>query len=176
MIEEWKIIDGFPNYKINTSGLIVNIKRNHPLTLRKHMGYWKCALRAKGKQKSIFVHRLLAGAFIPNPNNYPFINHKDGIKGNNTLSNLEWCTRKQNAEHAGRMGLTRYLYGEDHPKAKLTGNDVDSIRKNYVRYGKTNTHTLAKVYGVSPRLISKIILGQIWKDQVHDIIKQAKGK
>lgn len=66
-------------------------------------GYIKVSLNKNAKSKAYAVHRLIAGAFIPNPNNYPCINHKDENKQNNKLENLEWCTVKYNNSYGTRL-------------------------------------------------------------------------
>lgn len=68
-------------------------------TYIKESGYIEVNLSSQGKAKSYRVHRLVATAFLPNPNNYPVINHKDEIKSNNNLSNLEWCTDRYNLNY-----------------------------------------------------------------------------
>ena len=76
--------------------IIINKYRN---------GYCELSLIKNGKEKKCKVHRLVAEAFLPNPNNYPQVNHRDGNKQNNNVENLEWCTDKYNKEHAWRTGL-----------------------------------------------------------------------
>lgn len=71
--------------------------------IAKQDGYVVCNLKREGKSKSFLVHRVIALAFIPNPNNYPQINHKNGIRHDNRLDNLEWCTGKQNSIHAYKV-------------------------------------------------------------------------
>lgn len=68
-------------------------------------GYSRCSLWLNGSCKEFLVHRLIAKTFIPNPENLPFVNHKDGNKLNNSVSNLEWCSAKGNVNHAFDTGL-----------------------------------------------------------------------
>lgn len=69
-------------------------------------GYYVVNLVKNGKSKFFLCHRIIAEAFIPNPNNYPYINHIDGNKQNNNISNLEWCTCQHNVREAYRIGLS----------------------------------------------------------------------
>ena len=71
------------------------------------VGYFRVELWRDGVGKKYLVHRLLAAAFIPNPENKPQVNHIDGVKANNALSNLEWVTQSENQLHAYRAGLQR---------------------------------------------------------------------
>lgn len=71
-------------------------------------GYKEVALTKDGKTKTVLLHRLIAKHFIDNPNNYPCVNHKNGIKVDNRLENLEWCTRAQNTKHAYENNLGNF--------------------------------------------------------------------
>ena len=91
----------------------------------KKQGYCVVTLRHKNKIKYKTVHRLVAETFIPNPNNYPVVNHKDGNKSNNKLENLEWCTYSYNSKHAIKNGLNKLppntrkgKFGKEHNKSK----------------------------------------------------------
>lgn len=97
-----KDIKGFENrYAITDEGKVWSYLRNKFLSLAKHRdGYLKVGLYDKnGKYFTKFVHRLVAEAFIPNPNNLPQINHKDETRTNNCVENLEWCDSKYNANY-----------------------------------------------------------------------------
>lgn len=122
--EIWKPLSGFEGrYEISNFGNIKNVKRNS--IVKTHIdahGYQSCTLRYVGDKKShtVKVHRAIALAFIPNPNDYPIINHKDGNKLNNSIENLEWCTYQHNIQHSFDNGLQtpsgQILEGNDYVK------------------------------------------------------------
>ena len=109
MIEVWKDISGFEGlYKISSFGRIMSFKKDKNGVILKNTNrkgdYFSFVLQGKGKKtKSTRIHRLVAEAFIPNPNNLPEVNHKDGNKQNNRVENLEWCSRSYNAKHSLNM-------------------------------------------------------------------------
>ena len=101
-------IDRITEYKTGakrlTKGVVLSIGKNK-------LGYSQVGLSKNDKCYSRRVHRLVAQAFIPNPNRYKEINHIDGNKQNNNVDNLEWCNRKQNIRHAINNGLRKKYYG-----------------------------------------------------------------
>lgn len=98
--EYWKTIPGYPNYKVSNIGRVMKIYKHHPNLIKRSRntktGYQVIMLSKGGVQTLFKVHRLVALAFIPNPNNYSEINHKNEDKTDNRVENLEWCTRKYN--------------------------------------------------------------------------------
>lgn len=118
MIEEWKSIPGYEGlYEISSYGRVRSLERfyirQNVIMVHKPeiilspvkdgFGYLQVGLHCNGKQKIIKVHRLVAQAFIPNPDNFPQINHKDEDKTNNNVDNLEWCTAKYNINYGTRQ-------------------------------------------------------------------------
>lgn len=106
----YKVLDAYPEYQIYDNGQIYSLITNKFLKPGLNgAGYLFVNLRVctkpYPKYKMERVHRLIAKAFIPNPNNYPCINHIDGNKLNNNVSNLEWCTYSYNNIHALKIGL-----------------------------------------------------------------------
>ena len=123
-------------------------------------GYCRVHISHKGVQYKFLVHRLVAEAFILNPKRLPEVNHIDGNKQNNSVDNLEWCTRSQNTSHAFKTGLRNYN-GCKNPNSKLTQSDVETIRRIYVRgkHCENNSYGLAKRYNVSPKTIQNVVNG-----------------
>ena len=98
--EIWKPIEGYEFYQISNHGRVKNAKGHFLKFTHNHRGYVVVYLNENGKTKTMFLHRLIAKAFIPNPNNYPEVNHIDENKDNNIIENLEWCTDKYNNRHS----------------------------------------------------------------------------
>ncbi len=103
-----KKIPGFEHYTIDELGVVINTEtgKTKKNTLGK-VGYFYVDLYKNKKNKKMYIHRLLAQLFIPNPENKPEVNHKDGVKTNNSLDNLEWVTRSENTSHAYKIGLNQ---------------------------------------------------------------------
>jgi len=100
-----KPIEGYESYLVSENGDVWSTKRGRFLTKSYNKGYEKIIIKVDGVYHNKLVHRLVGLAFIPNPENKPQINHKDGNKSNNHVSNLEWCTQSENNKHAFENGL-----------------------------------------------------------------------
>jgi hypothetical protein len=110
---------------------------------RKHRdGYNRCNIKVNGKSYDVMQHRLVADAFIPNPNNYKQVNHKNGIKDDNRVENLEWCDQSQNIQHAVKNRLI---------KTKLTDKQAIEIYNSELSQRK-----LAKIYEVNHSIVWRI--------------------
>ena len=117
MQEKWNTIKDFPKYEVSNTGKIRNKKTQRNLRIRVLRDYKVVGLvdGKTGTQKTVFVHRCVASAFVDNPLGLPIINHKDGNKLNNCADNLEWCTYSQNTLHAYKIGLIKPI---NHPNKK----------------------------------------------------------
>lgn len=178
-VEKWFDIIGFEDiYQVSDLCRIksldrkcISVKKNGDTFYRflkgKVMGqtleqdsYLRLNLTDINKKRDRFtVHRLLAIAVIPNPDNKPEVNHKDGVKWNNVVWNLEWATESENMIHAVTTGLFPPQKGEKHGGSKLTEKDVLEIRA----IGKTMfQREIGKIYNVNHNTIGNIINRKSW--------------
>ena len=122
-MEEWRDIEGFEvHYQVSNLGNVRNIKQRHRKSTKVYKqqmlktGYMVVNLWQDGAYNFRRVHRLVAQAFIPNPEGKPFINHIDGNKTNNRVENLEWVIKEENERHARKTGL----HDEDMKKRRIS--------------------------------------------------------
>lgn len=142
------------DYIITKEGQIINKHNNKIIKPQKNgKGY----LRVSIGKKLMFVHRLVAQKYIPNPENKLQVNHKDGNKLNNCVDNLEWVTNNENRNHAIKNGL--HFCGEKCTCAKLTNEDVMFIRNN----NSYNITQLSKMFNVARSTIRNVKTGKSWK-------------
>ena len=145
---------GLSDYTITEQGDVINKHTGRKL---KPQPNGKGYLRVGIGKRLMFVHRLVAELYVPNPDNKPQVNHIDGDKTNNAASNLEWVNNTENRLHA--VSAMLHVHGESCSWAKLTNEDVLAIRANDV---DTNSE-LARRYGVSRTTIRDVRQFKTWK-------------
>ena len=108
-MEQWRPIAGTKGFiEVSDLGNVRSLLRGQPYLLKTQAddgGYRRVRVTIEGEKRTYKLHREVAKAFIPNPDNLPQVNHKDGNKNNNSVANLEWCTNRDNAHHAIKSGL-----------------------------------------------------------------------
>ena len=164
-MEQWKWVKGWENvYEVSDLGRVRSYQGRQPRFLKPSTagkGYLSFIWRKNGKITGNYVHRLVAEAFVPNPESMPQVNHIDGIKINNRATNLEWDDQKHNLAHAVHLGLMPVQHGAGNFFSKLTEEQVSQIRARYIPY-KVTTYALAREFGVSQSHVSDIIRGKYW--------------
>lgn len=165
---EWRDVVGFEGlYRVSNNGEVVSLpKRGYKKGTMKlsvsHYGYHVLNLRKDGKSFCKKVHRLVAEAFIPNPNGYEVVNHIDGDKTNNNVSNLEWCTQGHNARHAIEIGLFDY---RPMLEASHKSHRKKVIRDDGAVFDSIND--AARSIGVNPHRVTDCIHGRCKKAGGH---------
>ena len=161
--EEWRDILDFEGiYLVSNKERVKRIMHRKNTTQRimklsKNEGnYWRVCLTKDGKGHEKLLNRLVAMAFIPNPENKPEVNHLNG-KDDNTPESLEWNTTLENIQHAWRVGLSTARKGEACTHSKLTEKEVLEIRAS-----KYPSHRLSTIYKVSASQIVKILKRERW--------------
>ena len=152
-------IEGYQNYEVTTTGDIINIKTGRVLKPAKDGGgYLFVNLCKDGKPKMFLIHRLVAQAFIPNPQNLPQVNHKDENKTNNTVENLEWCTHEYNINYGthnervsktktnGKTSKTVFQYTLDGSLIRIWPSTMEIQRKNKFNNRHISACCLGKIH------------------------------
>lgn len=172
-MEKWKKL-GSSNYLISSIGNVKSLDcilpqnrqgkqvnrafKGQNIKLQIHTSGYKM-VNIKGYTK--FVHRLVALCFLENKEQKEFVNHINGIKDDNRVENLEWCTRKENEKHAFSTGLKNST-GDKNPMSKLKHEDVVKIKSQKER-SVSNKKELCIKYGVTRQTIERIWGNKIWR-------------
>ncbi len=134
--EEWKDVVGYEGlYMVSNKGRIKSLRNKNGVEImrqRTDRAYCSVSLKVNQKSKIFFVHRLVAMAFVPNPFNYPEVNHKDEDKKNNNADNLEWCTRSYNINYGTRPAR----YSQKMKGRKLTEEQIEQMRQRTTAFFK----------------------------------------
>lgn len=142
-------------------GLETYVKKGRVLSPRlQRQGYQLVALFKKGEREDKLIHRIVAESFIPNPLKKETVNHKDNVKGNNVVNNLEWATQSENSKHAFENGFNSNK-GEKNPSRKLNSKEVRRI-KMALGCGMS-ARELGNIYNVHKSTIKSIRTGRNWK-------------
>lgn len=142
------------DYEITREGVVINKHTGRIVKPQLNgTGYYRVSIGGKLR----FVHRLVAQLYVPNPDNKPQVNHKDGNKLNNCADNLEWVSNKENSLHALDNGWMRIE--ERHQFAKLNRKQVSFIK----HHPDMSRNELAELFNISPRTITDIRSGKTWK-------------
>jgi hypothetical protein len=185
--EIWKPVKGYEGlYEVSNFGRVKSLERvvnSHPANCKrtlpekirtghvsKKLGYAMITLSANNVNKSVYIHRLVAEAFIPNPNNLPMINHKDEDKTNNSIDNLEWCTAKYNMAYSNVFACAKTRNSKPVRQYDYDGNLI----KEYA-----SSNEAGRAMGVRPYCISFCCRGKIgsvkgflWKYADENYVKK----
>lgn len=161
----WKTLiyqgNKYPRFEVSNCGELRNVNTGtiYKQTITPTGYYGVCVSLGSRNDKKLFkIHRAVAETFIPNPENKPTVNHKDGNKLNNNVNNLEWATYSENTQHAFDTGLAKAVSGENVYCSKLTQEQAEWIRANYIPYSKEfGSRALGRKFDIDHTKILDII-------------------
>lgn len=165
--EEWRIVKNYPNYAVSDFGrvkrltTITNGKAGRILKTTLQIGYPRLVLCNENGNKSIFVHRLVADAFIVVVDGKPEVNHIDGDRSNPKLENLEWCSRQENTRHSYKSGFQNAA-GENNGQSVLTWDKVAEIREICSDPNRPSFPKIGKLFGVTESAIRSVFYMKTW--------------
>lgn len=159
---EFVYLDGNKSkYRISEHGILWSDYIGRPMKPSPNSdGYMTTILTMNGKNYTIAIHRLVAITFIPNPLNLPEVNHKDGDKSNNDVSNLEWVSHKENMIHANDNGLRSKIHGNDNPNNKYSSeliHEACRLLENWM-----SPIEVSRKLGISHTVVKSIAMQRIW--------------
>ena len=175
MAEEWKDIQGYEGkYQVSTLGRVKSLARiiykGHyqafysekiMIAYLEKNGYLSTRLYdGNNKNKKILIHRIVAQAFLSNPEKKAQVNHKNGDKTNNRIENLEWATCKENINHAIQIGIINNK-GENNAKAKLTDKDASEVKRLYLKENMKQ-RDIAKIFNISQTTVWSVVHGRVY--------------
>ena len=158
-------IEGWDKYMISSHGRVFAKKTQKFVKGKNTNGYMMMTFTRDGKRHYEYIHRIVGKTFIPNPENLPEINHKNGIKNDNRVENLEWATKSYNIQHAYDTKLHSNPCGEQRANAKLTELEVRCI-KRLLASGKASLGQCAIMFDTDKSQIAGIKMGRTWKHVV----------
>lgn len=156
-------VEGHPNYLVRDDGLVWSTNVNR--FLKPELGT-RGYRRVNLNGKRYLVHRLVAMAFLPNVNSKPQVNHIDGNKSNNALTNLEWATASENGRHASETGLYKAAKGIACGRSKLSERQVIEIL-DLLQSGNTALDIASQLEGVTRQTVRDIRVNRTWKHINH---------
>lgn len=180
--EEWRAIPDFEGYQVSSFGKVKGIDRLRKgkvglrLTRGQELkqvlnkkGYPEVRLRKNGCHTRL-VHKLVASAFMIKPEGCTQINHLNGIKTDNRLTNLKWVSQSENQLHAYKLGLQPSRAGEGNGRAILTDEKVTAIKELY--NSGESAREVSEIMNISIHTVRQIISGRTWKFNLTDVLKR----
>ena len=163
-IEQWKDVVGYEGlYRVSDLGRVLSLNYNRSdnvkILKKEHTkkGYLRVCFYKNKIRSKILVHRIIANNFIENNKIKKEVNHINGVKFDNRVENLEWCTSSENVKHSWNNNLTYALKGEIHGMSKLKTNQVLEIRKSELPISK-----LSEIYKISKTHVHRVITKKTW--------------
>lgn len=152
-------------YYVTPNGNVENSQHHRMRQTDNGCGYKIVGFSSGGKRKNFYVHRLVAWAFLPNQDKLPEVNHKDGNKSNNNVSNLEWVTGKENIQHALRNGLKPS--GSQNWNHNLTGSQAKLVFEAY--WAGVPSKTIMEALSISRHTVCDIANKSIYKVETEEL-------
>ena len=164
MEEIWKDIEGYEGlYEVSNLGRVRSLWNGKIKILKPWIsgtGYLQITLYKDNRRENIFVHKLVCEGFIPKDSDRNTVNHKNGVKTDNNINNLEWASYSENTKHAYKNGLNKNK-GESHKSAKLSKLQVQEIRNTN---WKIPQREIASKFNIGTRHLRHILANKSWRD------------
>lgn len=159
-----KTIPGYSRYSVTRDGRvkIEHYDKRWMTPVSDRNGYQRIYMVGDtGVRRGVYLHQIVAQTYLPNPENKPQVNHLDNNPANNKVSNLEWCTAKENRAYAAKQNRLPKLQGEDNGHAKYTAGLIGAVRNRY-KEGLAQVE-ISKMYNIPQPTVSVIVRKIQWR-------------